>query len=222
MKLKLILSLIFALIFNFAKSQNYTLGTTFNLGLSEIPLKLPIERLQSEFMPSGNVGFIMELKRKSSESSIGIGILWIQMQGSTTKTTLLDNGLANIGYEYFEIRTHISYIGLPIYYRFKLKRFGVRIGVQTLFASHTSSSQHTYREINNQSISYSFYYPKSQLNNFDLGPKIGIDFEILKRMRLKADYYLGLVDKKNRHSKVGNNSVQFTLGLFSFLEFDKK
>lgn len=191
-------------------AQNLFFGVTVNPGLSKVT---PIESIPftqdfvSEFTWSGNIGCILE-KKLNKKSSIGLEVLWVQLEGFASTEP---------GLNLAEIKTNQSYFGIPIYYRNSFKRWGVKIGIQTLFLINAKEQIETFDLVNDE-FQYTGGYGSNGIkhDSFDIGPKVGIDFLVFENFRLRADYYYGFSDYAATGFIFENNFQQFNLGA-SFL-----
>lgn len=81
--MKLFLFFILTFISSLALSQNLRVGITGNVGYSKMyseTLQHEYVQQNSQFVLSGNAGIICE-KEISKMSSLGIELLWVQMEG---------------------------------------------------------------------------------------------------------------------------------------------
>lgn len=214
MKRKLLLSLIyFFFILNFAYSQDAQMGVTLNIGFSKFPLEHSSNK-ETKFTKSGNFGIFFE-KKKSRINSFGIGFLWVQLEG-------MERSFASSISQsrYFETRTHLGYFGMPIYHRIKTKKLAFQYGIQGLILLARSENYHVYRAFPNQKPNFTSTSnkPTFEGNDFDFGPKIGFDYEMKGNFRLKADFFIGLLNKDTGKITTKKNSQQFTIGLSTFFE----
>ena len=140
------------------------------------------------------------------------------MEGKENSSRNLHDGFSNIGEITDESRTHLSYLGLPVYYRFALGKLGIKGGVQPLIYLFGSDHYHSFGEINGEPFSNNSNTKGIKLSRIDIGPKIGFDFSIKKNIRLRADYYLGLTDISDDIFSTKNNLQQISLGAIFIFE----
>lgn len=214
MNIRLILSLIFFFFFHFVNAQH--IGATLNLGWSKTPRTYPFYNHSTHNTKSGKIGAIIETNVK--KNIIGIGFLFVQMEGRKIgEIQYYDQLNALSVVNKWEDRMHRSYLGIPFYYRFKLGRFGVKSGVQTLFLFKANISRNLFREINASTITlFSRIEKDFKISKFDIGPLLGVGFDLTSRLRLTTDYYFGILDDDASFS-MKKNSIQITFGLVSFL-----
>jgi len=219
---KLLLLFIITIGLNTAKSQNLIIGGTANIGLSKVTSNLPISGdYKVQFTFSGNLGMFLE-KKIGQKSSLGIEALWVQMEGKTvTDDKALtaiseDFELEVIGVISDESRLHSSYIGLPIYYRLQVGLLGIKAGVQPMIFLFASSKYKANGEISGEAYDAESKIDDIQFDRIDIGPKIGIDYQLNDKLRIRADYYHGLTDitsdefpwqRKNRQINLGVNYI---------------
>ena len=202
---KLLLCFLICCICNLANSQDLNFGLTFNVGLSKIPTILSsFEGFNTEYTLSGNAGFYLE-KNITKKSSLGIELLWVQAEGKETSTGELFAPNMSLGRITDEDRTHISYIGLPIYYRLQFGKLGLKLGAQPMAFLFASSDYHSFGELNGEPFSNSSKTKGIKLDSFNVGPKVGIDFAISDALRVRADYYHGLSDIDIKQITLGIN-----------------
>ena len=181
---KLLLLFIITIGLNTAKSQNLIIGGTANIGLSKVTSNLPISGdYKVQFTFSGNLGMFLE-KKIGQKSSLGIEALWVQMEGKTvTDDKALtaiseDFELEVIGVISDESRLHSSYIGLPIYYRLQVGLLGIKAGVQPMIFLFASSKYKANGEISGEAYDAESKIDDIQFDRIDIGPKIGIDYQL--------------------------------------------
>lgn len=215
-----LLSILFVILtLNTTKAQNLMGGIVGNVGFSKVTSDLPISgNYKVKFTLSGNLGVFLE-KRISEKSSLGMEVLWVQMEG---KEVTKDKGL--IGIEGEQIVTvgvisdkanlHSSYLGLPFYYRLKLGRLGVKAGVQPMIFLFASSNYEASGEVFNEPYFTESRTKDISFKSIDIGPKVGLDYQVNNKFRLRVDYYHGLTDitmdsfpwqRKNRQFCIGGN-----------------
>ena len=214
--------LLFAILFsisNNAFTQNVKFGFTVNYAQSKNTNTTPFSEAESKFTSSGNVGFFLE-KKIANKSSIGLEALWVQIEAKQTENEILWTGTSittgePAGFSNTEHRDHFSYIGLPIFYKFHLKKLGIKAGLQPMLYLFGSSNFSSNGELNGQPFADSSETKDIELNH-DYGPKIGIDYDLWRGIHLRVDYYHGLnnifpdgtpdfFEGKNRQVSVGFN-----------------
>ncbi len=204
-----------------AKSQNTTIGITANLGLSKVTSNLPVSGdYNVRFTISGNLGIFIE-KKISQKSYLGVESLWVQIEG---KEVTQDKELTGFDGQELEVigvisnksRLHISYVGVPFYYRLEIGKIGVKGGVQPMIFLFASSNYEASGEIYDKPYETTSETKGIKFDRIDIGPKIAIDYRLNDKFRLRADYYHGLTDitsdefpwqRRNRQLSLGVNYV---------------
>lgn len=218
---KIFLFFIIILSTNFVKAQNLILGGSANIGFSKVTSNLPISGdYRIVFAISGNLGMFME-KKITEKSTLGIEALWVQIEGKeVTKNKELTgfNGqeLEVIGMISDKSKLHSSYVGVPIYYRFETEKIGIKGGFQTMIFLFASSNYEATGEFENKPFNTKSKRKDIEFDKIDFGPKIGIDYQLKNNLRLRADYYYGLIDitsdkfpfeRRNRQVSIGINYI---------------
>ncbi len=217
-QVKLCLAALLVLAVNSIQSQNLVFGASANLGLSKITSNFPITSGERsiDFAISGNLGLFME-KQFGNNSSIIVEALWVQIQGKeSTDNRVLTNftsqGPEVIGSISDRERLHSSYLGIPIYYRHKFGKIGIRGGVQTMLFLFASLDFEASGVVNNEPYQEKNKTDNVELDGIDFGPKLGLDYQLNSSFRIRADYFYGIIDitpgivsweRKNRQISVG-------------------
>lgn len=205
-----------------AHAQNFKIGVTGNIGLSKASTGgyyslLGIER---EFALSGNIGLFAE-KKIGSKSSLGAELLWVQLEAKEnikTRDLVQYNGsdYETVGTYSSKWKTHLSYLAMPLYYRMNFGKFGIKGGVQSmLFLFGKMNLEHTGIR-NDEPYHEELSFKNIDFRRFDFGPKIGIDYQLNSKFRLRADYYQGILDNtphQNAGSSLKYKNVQLNVGL---------
>jgi Outer membrane protein beta-barrel domain len=209
--------LIFLFVVTLGRAQNLTFGGTISSGPSVVTSN---ERgagtLKTKAAFSGNVGVFLE-KKLGTNYALGLEALWVQMEGFEVDENIewfeasIEEPIS-IGYISEEYRFHTSYLGLPLYFRYEIGKFGVKGGMQTLFLLRTSTHARSHGELYNEPHNSEGKAKPLELSTMDFGPKIGLDYQISPKLRLRMDYYHGIQDitadrwewiRKNRQLSVG-------------------
>lgn len=210
--------------------QSLQFGVTGNLGVSKITNEYGIRVVGNnadDHAVSGNAGFIF-LYSPIKNFSIGAELLFVQMEGKQTyDNEFFDYGQTD-GIPFYIIiglnskgvsKTHLSYLGLPVFLRYRYRRIAGSIGLQTLFfhmGSAESKSRTTLNGVSTQSETSGDFTARF----IDYGPKMGLSFGITENLWLRADYYLGfkdVLDEDSRFVSLTRKNRQLTLGLNYFL-----
>lgn len=203
---------------NTAKSQNWVIGGTGNLGFSKVTSNSPISEYNKEkFTFSGNSGIFFE-KKIGQKSSLGIEVLWVQIEGKNVwndKVLTILNGQERevVGVISEKSTLHSSYIGLPVYYQFELGKFGIKGGVQSMIFLFASSNYEAVGELNGKPYETTSSNKDVKLDRIDIGPKVGFDYRFNEKFEIRIDYYHGLADITYRGSPWQSRNRQFTIGL---------
>ncbi len=147
--------------------------------------------------PSGQIGMFYSHTFKN-RSFIGTDLLFNQVESRTSYTPNMQYDqrsnmnyllpVLNNGY-YEENRMHLSYLSLPVYYGYKVRRFSFYLGFQTslkLGTSNTIVSHSSGTTSSNGSQSL------SNIDNLDYGPKVGLTWRVSTFLDLEGSYYHGL------------------------------
>ena len=195
------ISFLLILLFLFFKgdAQSFTFGSTINSGPSVVTSnESTAGTLLTKAAFSGNVGVFLE-KKLGTNYAIGLEALWVQMEGFEVDENIewfeasIEEQIS-IGYISEEYRFHTSYLGLPLYFRYEIGKFGFKGGIQTLFLLKTSTHARSYGELYNEPHDSEGKAKSLELSSMDFGPKIGIDYQISPKLRLRMDYYHGIQD----------------------------
>ncbi len=145
-----------------------------------------------QFAPSGHCGLFYNLDL-SDKSVIGAELLFTQIEGKEKLTIdFFDNKGNNVGYSTAKIYKHISYLSLPIYYGFKLKKLMINVGFQVSYVL-TSSSRDKGQTTNNLGVT-NWDNKLDDLNvpNYDFGPRAGVTFNLTDKLEIEGEYYYGV------------------------------
>jgi len=205
------------------KSQSITFGTTGNLGISKVTSQfVEANSFQMPYAFSGNGGFFLE-KKINQKSYIGVEALWVQIEGNRVANdkplieTDASGEIEVVGNKSERFTKHISYLGLPFYYRYEIGNFGVKGGLQTMLFLFANSDYKSEGIRNNNAFEEMSSQDNISLRTIDLGPKIGIDYKLTNKLKLRADYYLGIlvISTLETPSSTASdrNNRQFTLGV---------
>lgn len=124
---------------------------------------------------------------------------------------LLMDGTDLYGYTSYT-KTHASYIGVPVYYSYKLNRFAIKGRVQGLFFL---SGSREYTNIGNffgEEFLEEGLDEHLDFDSFEIGPKIGLEYQFSQSFVIRSDYFIGINEVKH----LNKGSQQLTLGLNYF------
>lgn len=218
------------LLFNFSIYGQQNIGIKANGGLSRIYNNFnssPATTLKFYFVPSGQGGLFYNLPL-GNKSLLGTELLFIQIEGKERwETRWTDqNGNPTGEIDFDNIEKHISYIGLPIYYGFKIKKLTLNLGVQTSFT--LMSSARAQGQVPNGYGGISTWDNKADnlYDPFDFGARAGLIFNLTNRFAVEGTYYYGInnILIKNRYNTELKMKIQqMTIGLrYTFFTIMKK
>ncbi|MEL6973469.1 MAG: outer membrane beta-barrel protein [Bacteroidota bacterium] len=199
-------------------AQNLTVGLSLNPGLSEVTSNLPFSGdYQTQFTLSGNAGLFIE-HQLSNKSHLGLELLWVQIEGKEVaegrRLFAVVNGMpAEIGEVSDENRIHSSYIGVPIYYRYQLGRWGFSAGAQVLLYLFASIDSEIEGTINGEPYSAESRIDEIAFDQADFGPKVGLNYQWQSKLALSLNYYHGLADLTSEFFPWQRRNRQLTLGV---------
>jgi len=148
------------------------------------------------YAPSGQGGLYYYLSLGKS-SSLGAELLFSQIEGKEKlEMEIKTPEVMNFGHYSSLAFKHISYLSLPFYYGFTIKRLTINAGFQVAYALASSG-----REKNVLTI-YGFPFNEIGSSNrkiddinikkWDFGPRAGITYPLTDRLELEATYYYGI------------------------------
>ncbi len=184
----------------------HSFGVKINPGMSKISSSFA----DAKFTLSGNAGIYYSAKI-NNRSVFGAELLFLQIEGlELTEFEGTDTGGHPTGeISISEVRRHISYIGLPIYYGIKFKRLMINIGFQTSFVLFSSARDLFYT---GDEVLWDNKFDKLNIDCFDFGGRIGLIFDITDRFQIEGNYYYGVSNILKFDSCVLKNQ-QITIGL---------
>lgn len=215
---KFLLLLILIIGMNSAKSQNLIIGGSGNIGLSKVTSNLPISGdYKVKFTLSGNLGLFLE-KKIGQKSSLGIEALWVQIEGKEVSndvelTAYNGQELEVIGIISSKSTIHSSYLGIPVFYRFEFGRIEIKGGFQPMLFLFASSNYKANGEIYGEPYEAESAKKDIKFDRIDIGPKVGIDFRLNEKFRLRTDYYHGLLGITSAGFPWQRRNRQFNLGV---------
>lgn len=215
---KLLLLLILVIGLNSAKSQNLVIGGTANIGFSKVTSNLPISGdYKVKFTHSANLGMFLE-KKIGQKSLLGVEALWVQIEGkeiTDNKALTAFNGQEIVIFGVISDKStlHSSYVGIPVYYRFVFRKIGIKGGFQSMIFLFASSNYEANGEVNGIPYEAESEMKDIEFDRIDIGPKVGIDYRLNEKFRLRADYYHGLTDITSDEFPWERRNRQFNLGV---------
>ena len=205
-------------------AQNLNFGITINPGLSQItnvkdyfPL---IEEVNNLPALSGTAGIFLE-KRLTNNILIGGELLWIRMEAHEKASnqpltmwtgTPPNQVLDEVGFVTHSFKFHTTYLGLPMYFKFQAKKLGIKAGMQANLFLQGSYDYNYFGELNGEPFSDKSSSTGS-FDQFDYGPRVGLDYILSERFRLKMDFYHGLPNINPEGAPWARRTRQLTLGI---------
>ncbi|HAH24870.1 MAG TPA: hypothetical protein DCL77_14145 [Prolixibacteraceae bacterium] len=202
LQLTVILSIVIA--FNLNTFGQHQFGVKVSGGLSRITDSMKSSNLTvtTPFVPSGQVGFYYNLAL-GNKSSLGAELNISQIEGKEKwEVPFVDEYGNSIGNATALIYRHISYLSLPVYYGYTIKRLTINGGFQisyVLSSSGTNESSNNFTlitEEGNQIIRREGGMNR-ELNDldikaFDFGPRAGFIYRLTHRLSMEGMFYYGL------------------------------
>jgi hypothetical protein len=137
----------------------------------------------------------------NNKSSFGIEVLFMQMKG------LIDITIEDLYY-------HFYYLSIPLEYFYKISNLKLCFGIQTsLMLSNREDGFGLFLD-NGATFTYDNESKNLNFIKYDIGPKLGLFYDVTNRLFLDMDFYYGL----NNHfiNPIGNSSLknqQITFGI---------
>ncbi len=212
-----LLPILTALTISLTSSGQMVIGLTANGGLSKLIKKVDFSGTvqKNYFMPSGHAGLFFNF-HVDDKSLIGTDLLFVQIEGKehldTPETDIQGNPTGK--YMRTDMWTHISYIGLPVYYGYKINKFILNLGFQTsvvLASSGLAKTTSGYGVLENT-------IDKLYIDALDAGLWTGLHFRLTEKFSIQTSYYLGLNNiLKNNYAKwkIQEMTVGLRYNLFS-------
>jgi len=201
MKQKLLLTTIILLLFHFTNAQNWSFGTSSNLGFS----RLVAVSSNSEFgyVKSGGLGVFAERKLNKS-LVIGSELLWVQIEGKQSYT--FDNIST-------QSRLHQSFSALPFYSGLITKKLRIKAAIQPMIFILGSSNTHHFRPEPRNAFLNDFIKKGLELERFSIGYKFGLDYPLSSHFKLRADFFYFSIDNYSFDNFYLQENIQATLGI---------
>ncbi len=208
-------SLLTLLIIDLTAFGQYEIGLKANGGLSCISAKLNSTQITQKFyFVSSGQGGIFSNFHLGDKSLLGTELLFMQIEGKEHSEISVPDQYGNpTGQSISEvIWRHISYLSIPIYYGYKIKKLTINFGVQTSFM--LTNSVHS--EIQS-SIPLVYVTPPSaklDIDSYDFGIRAGLGYSLTTKFAIETTYYYGLnnILKSNTTNSIWKVQ-QMTVGL---------
>jgi hypothetical protein len=203
-KLTLIFIILFSVLFANAQEKKDTLyqlpkvwaiGIKANGGASMVHYNFGSNALfalnnKSQLAYSGGIYFDNIL---NENESFCFELLFVQLNGlfnlSETTTDTLGNPNGSISQDEY---THLSYISIPLYYKYRISDLSIALGLQVSYMI-ISSDESKITVIQNDSTSqYNSNSKNLSFSKLDYGPKLMLFYKLSNKVSLNLDYYYGL------------------------------
>jgi hypothetical protein len=196
-----------------AHSQHHV-GAKLNGGISKVyrgGFDSEVYSQTIQLRPSGSLGLYYNFGFK--KNIFGIDILFMQIEGDEkTSATLV--GTSGFIETTEHIRTHISYLSLPIYYGLKFKKLEFNVGIQTSLTLNSGGSREgqSFSSSTGLTTTWDYEINKLKIDSFDFGPKGEIIFTVSSKFAFEGNYYHGVnnilrENSSDREMKVRQISV---------------
>jgi hypothetical protein len=173
----------------------HDIGLKVNGGLSYIGTKVKsnITNQKDYFRLSGQGGVFYNFTLPKN-FMVGAELLFIQIEGKEYYEIPFADETGNLTGEYGidNIWRHVSYIGIPLYFGYSIKKFTINLGFQTNFALISSAKEKGQATVNGQLHTFENKYSKLNIDSYDFGPRIGLLYGLTKRFSIEANYYYGV------------------------------
>jgi hypothetical protein len=152
------------------------------------------------YRPSGQIGVFYNFHLGSS-SSMGTELLLLQIEGKSK--------YKKVSGDSYDVLRHLTYVGLPIYYGYKVKKIECNLGFQFNYLLRGKEQ--------NGNFGNETY--KANIDKFDYGVRGGIIYDYSNKFEIEGNYYFGINNIWADTYHKGNWKVrQLTVGLrYKFL-----
>lgn len=198
LKLTVILSIVIAFNCNTFGQQQF--GIKVSGGVSKITKSINEEGWgnpsTTPFMISGQVGFYYKLP-VSEKSSLGAEVLLSQIEGKEKSDGYMTpDGFSVVAAEDNFYR-QISYLSLPVYYGYTIKKLTINGGFQVSYAISSSGRLKSSGIWHGQPVSQESKWDDISIENIDFGLRVGIIYNLTKKLAVEGTYYYGLNNINN-------------------------
>ena len=173
----------------------HTFGVKISGGVSRISSSLTFINgtLKTLYTPSGQGGLFYNFKL-GDKSNVGAELLFLQIEGreKIRPHDIVDFNGNIIGHGGSDFYKHISYIGLPVYYGFKINKIIVNVGFQASIAIASSARDKGQFTVNGNTIKWDNKTNDLRVDAYDYGPRVGIVFNLNDHFALEGTYYYGI------------------------------
>ena len=188
MKKAIIILFVFVNIITFGQ---HNLGSKLNGGVSKVnnTIKISNGTIYNQFAPSGQIGLFYNFDF-TKKSSFNIELLFNQIEGKErTEFDLTDEYGGVIGNVKIDFNKHLSYISLPIFYGYKLKRFKIELGIQLSLLLTSSGNGQTKMLYNGDNSTSENKYDDLLIDNYDYGSILGLSYDITDKIIVVGNFY---------------------------------
>jgi hypothetical protein len=221
--------------FSLTFGQSIQIGITGNIGISQMTTNDYWQESTSNApLPSSALGFYFT-KKISNQWSLGLESLLVQIEsrgsmegpsGEVIFSLISPQTGGIIYYQKLIVVNYLSYIALPIFIKYKTKRFSIQGGLQTMllgFSRYNEVKEEYHPTMTGyETEPYRRLSSKGKLNHankIDFGTKIGIGFYLNPHIWLRSDIYYGLKDTlaEKRSYEPKRKNRQITVGIIYYL-----
>jgi hypothetical protein len=173
----------------------WTIGIKANAGASAIDYNFGSGALftySNKFQAGYNAGIYFNNILNAHENFC-FEILFLHMNGLFHTNQSLTDTLGNqIGSGTTDDFIHLSYLSIPLYYKYRISNFSIGAGVQISYLI-ISSDETKYSDTEyGQSNSGSFNAKNLDIIKYDYGPKLMLSYQLSNKISINLDYYYGL------------------------------
>ncbi len=191
-RLSILLSL--SLLCNLGSAQ-HQFGLKAAIGVSTITSNSTFATSHESFLaPSGELG-IFESFEFSPKSFAGIELYVSQISGTEALRIEVADENGNTEEGFANVKRGITYLTLPVYFGFRIKKFTINAGVQASLALNSWAVGNSVAFQNSsQQVQFTMNRGRSELHidAFDIGPRIGFQFKLNDKISFDTNYYYGL------------------------------
>lgn len=161
------------------------------------------------FQPSAQAGLYYNLHIKSRFSFTAE--LLYSLVKSKKYFELINYSAPNGPYNKATSRSGISYLAIPIYFGYNIKKLNINLGFQTAFEL-ANSGVGEITDSNTGTITSTKI--KLDIKNMDFGARVGLNYQFSKRFAVEALYYFGVINiAKSTYLESTSKIQQILLGI---------
>jgi opacity protein-like surface antigen len=227
---KLIFAITTMLLIKLTAFAQLDIGFKGNVGLSYLKTKLDttgsvhfvgggFANDKNYFRPSGQFGFFFNLN-SLRKFSLGTELLFIQIEGKETIGNMDSlSGIENKN----KVWRHISYIGIPFYLCYNIKKIKINVGFQINYTILSGARDQGQGFFLGHFSSWDNRLDHLEIERCDYGPRVGLTYKLSDEFLLEANGYYGLnniVKDKILSSALTWEIRQITVGLrYKFISY---